>query len=192
MNQLKNNQGITLAEMVLAVIISSAVTLGLFYSFAEINIYHRAEQFYEDVAHYGNNVLDNIAYEMKKGKEISFSVQNGHRYIRIKRTRGDQVVYRVLHNGAIHMRETDEDEKAIFPLDSYADNTIDIKIKNFWCDPIPGDPQNPSTSYNKLRESIYDLALDITVLSMHGENRVERDFSFTRRVFAPNRYISIR
>ncbi len=196
-NHLRAEQGITLAEMVLAMIISAAVMLGLYYSHSEIVSYLNKEQVAEDVNHYGNLVVDEIAKSLRSAIKVTLGSVNANRTLRTEVSSGDKFyIFVDPDEGMVrdynpHQMAGSSDKPDLPRIVSFMDQNARIELRRFWVDPIPTTnfDGNVGQDITKMRQYIYRIELDIDLITYRRNRRIVTPFEFRRDIFARNYYL---
>ena len=198
MSQRKNKKsvsGFTLMEMMLTIIIFSAVTLGISYTFSEIYAYYLQQTYYEDVANYGNTWADEIVDYIRAAEKITLTSRDGYRVIEIKYYKKDPDTGEInLEKKTFSASAADgilEDDH-VLPrrrFKTFTSDIADYKLEQFWCDPIAGDLGNFSQGLNRVRKAIYEITIEIRLKTLRKGMTTAKTFQFKRRVFASNVYL---
>tara|TARA_B100000287_G_C20504042_1_gene730290 strand:+ start:376 stop:969 length:594 start_codon:yes stop_codon:yes gene_type:complete len=189
MKKYKNilTEGFTLTEMLVNVIIVSAVTFVMMFVFIQIQNDFNIENNKSDILSYAKNVLDDLESELSKSERlitINQTANNTSLELHYPNNRQPKTKYLISEERGLY-----KNSKA---LDVYSPkdnkNRFKYKISDFKINQ-PSLSQGDIWSYeaNSARFSSYEIILEIDLYNTNEE--VIETLEFKRRVFSPAKFI---
>ena len=179
-------EGFTLTEVLVNIIIISVITLSMMFVFVQIQNDLNIEENKADMISYGNNILDDLEYELSKSEQlirVNQSLNNTSLELHYPNNQPktkylisqDRGLYK--NNKALDIfNPTDEQNRIKYRIS-------DFKIRQ------PSLSQGDIWSYeaNEARFSSYEIILEIDLYNTSEE--IIETLKFKRRVFSPGKYI---
>lgn len=188
-----NQDGFTLIESLVSMLIVSSLSFSMFFAFYQIQKNLINEDYKSDMLNYGNRVLDDMENEIMKSYQlikINQSLSNTTIELYYKNTQ-IKIKYLVsLENG---IKKNDGTSNRYSPIDIYLpkddENRYKYKITNFEISQ-PTLTAGDVFSYeaNMARYASYQIKLEIDLYNYPNDNVIET-LEFNRRVFSPAKYI---
>ena len=180
------SEGFTLTEVLVNIIIISAMTFSMMFVFMQIQNDFNIEGNKADMISYGNNILDDLEYELSKSEQlirVNQSLNNTSLELHYPNNQPktkylisqDRGLYK--NNKALDIfNPTDEQNRIKYRIS-------DFKIRQ------PSLSQGDIWSYeaNEARFSSYEIILEIDLYNTSEE--IIETLKFKRRVFSPAKYI---
>ena len=179
-------EGFTLTEVLVNIIIISAITLSMMFVFVQIQNDFNIEENKADMISYGNNILDDLEYELSKSQQlikVNQSLNNTSLELHYPNNQ-PKTKYLISQNRGLFKNNKALD---IFnPTDEH--NRIKYRISDFKIKQ-PSLSQGDIWSYeaNEARFSSYEIILEIDLYNTSEE--IIETLKFKRRVFSPAKYI---
>ncbi len=167
----------TLVEGLIVIAISSTVMVGMGYVFSEVSRDFEQEYTRERIIHYGNEVLDEIAYQLKYTNDITLSTENKFRRITLKNNNSNTIISANDREGVLI------DDEPIIRFTFEEQKESPFVLLDFWCDHVSPGGGNHSSGFLELIQSIFEI--EVSILN----NEDGRIYKFKKDVFTPRFYI---
>lgn len=177
----KIQSGFTLVEVIATIVISLTSLTGMIYVYSEINNHITQDTLQNDMNHYCERVLDDIAYSIRASNNITYSTFGSYQKIIVHLGGRERVTYTIsetegiLKNGRPmgHFRVKDEQGNRIW------------EIADFSCNA----PTNwPPFSDTKVKNATYNVQFSVNHLDKFRKNKVLKTINAEREVFSPAIY----
>ena len=180
----KMEQGFTLPELAASMTLMSVVLLSVMYITGEASYFFNRELMREEVQHYGNSVLDDIADQMSTAPEINVNFSHNSRKISCVFDTVSYVYTGDRHRGILK----DGDPFDVFRFNKGRTLPFKMELMEFDC---KSAFEISETFDPVLRESIYTIELVIDALFHKNDNELRQRFEFSRRVFARSKFANV-
>ena len=172
-NLKKLEQGFTLPEVVASMTIMSIVLMSLLYITGEASYFFNREIMREEVQHYANTILDEIADQMSTAPEINVNFSHNSRKISCVFDTVSYVYTGDKYRGIMK----DGDPLDILRFNKSRALTFRLELMEFDCNSA-FDVSEPATE--DLRDSFLDIELVIDALYTKNDKELRQRFEFTR------------
>jgi len=180
-NLKKLEQGFTLPEVVASMTIMSIVLMSLLYITGEASYFFNREIMREEVQHYANTILDEIADQMSTAPEINVNFSHNSRKISCVFDTVSYVYTGDKYRGIMK----DGDPLDILRFNKSRTLPFKLELMEFDCTSAFDIAE---TFDPKLRQSIYNIELVIDALYNKNDIELRQRFEFSRRVFARSKF----
>ena len=180
------SEGFTLTEVLVNIIIISAMTFSMMFVFIQIQNDFNIEGNKADMISYGNNILDDLEYELSKSEQL----------IRVNQSLNNTSLELHYPNNQPKTKYLISQDRGLFKNNKALDifnptdeqNRIKYRISDFKIRQ-PSLSQGDIWSYeaNEARFSSYEIILEIDLYNTSEE--IIETLKFKRRVFSPAKYI---
>ncbi len=187
--------GITMIEMVTTIVISGVMVIGLALGFRTLTYHYQQDAVLRDLRTYGNTVMRETIKEISLARFIDMDTQGGFARIKLARfdTYGNQINTTITANASAGILINYD-----YPLNGTLElpkkgrfrnnNQRHISLHSFIATEEPVISSNQQNFAQSTWEIIMGLAIETTVAP--GGRQLEI-MEFKRRVFMPNKYISL-
>ena len=180
----KIEEGYTLPEVAASMTLMSVVLVSLMYITGEASFYFNREMMREEVQHYANTVLDDIADQMSTAPEINVNFSHNSRKISCVFDTVAYVYTADRNRGVLK----DGDPMDILRFNKSRELPYKMELMHFDC---ISAMEITETFDQDLRESVYKIELVIDALFSKNDNELRQRFEFSRRVFARSKFARI-
>ena len=187
-NSFKKNEGFTLAETLVNLLIVSVVTVSMFMVFFEIKRHSELEYNKEEIRDYLNLNLDLLVEDLRSTETLTTrksTISSGGSRTRIQ-TSNSQFIFDT-QNG---ITKNDSAYYAYIPEDP-EDGTEKFKIESFEINDVPVTlGVNLSTQAQNARNASREIKMSALLYTKENQSVPYDTLRFTRRVFCPGLLIS--
>ena len=185
--------GFTLVESLVSILIVSSISFSMFFAFYQIQKNLINEDYKSDMISYGNRVLDDMENEIMKSYQlvkINQSLNSTTLELYYRNTQNKTKYLVSLENG---IKKNDGQSNGYTPIDIYnpkdEENRYKYKITNFEISQ-PTLTAGDVFSYeaNMARYASYQIKLEIDLYN-YPHDKVMETLEFSRRVFSPTKFI---
>ncbi len=177
--------GFTLVELLATVLISTTALSGMIYVYSEINNHFTHEFIRSDVKSYCDRVLDDMTYNIRASRRITYSMFGNHQKVIVELGRNDRVTYTISENEGVlkngrpidYFRTRDERGLKI------------CRISDFSCK-TPTDW--PSYSDSKVKNATYNVKFTVDLIDKFQNGKVLERITSEREIFAPSIFVKQR
>ena len=192
------NEGFTLTELLVNILIVSVVTVSMFMVFFEVNRHTDLEYNKEEIRQYANLYLDLIAKDLRRTQALSVNkrfIANGGSRTRIN-TDNNRFIVDTLTG--IMRDELQNDGSMKKDITDYLYEPIDpesgtekFKIANFEINEVSATlGVNLSSEAQSARNASKEITMEVLLYSKEQQSKPYDTLRFTRRVFCPGLLIS--
>ena len=196
----KNQNGFSLVELLLGIMLSSSVLIGLTYFLGSISNQLSYEDVNELVVDYGNYVLDDISESFRERgiRRINSTTYDGFSTIRVEFEQAlglEDIKYNV--GGSLIMKDNQPMTKS-YDITNLENQNYEVEITAFKCSELDdGDwASYHSERYgddvsNRLENALYTLEFQVTIYKYINNEREEYSVKdFQRTVFIIDEFIT--
>jgi hypothetical protein len=181
----RNIPGYSFIEMISTVVIMGIVSLGMMYIFTEINLSFNRETKVEELRNYANYAVGQIAHDLRRAENVSFSTFSNYQKIIIDLGDNKRVSYSASpYQGVLKNGE---------PINYYRNFDIAdrerFQINNFSCKKLSELQDGHSQNQIRVLNSTYRVEIILDLLDEMDENTSIRTYSFAREAFSPTVYL---
>ena len=187
-NRFKDNEGFTLAETLVNLLIVSVVTVSMFMVFFEIKRHTELEYNKEEIRDYLNLNLDLLVEDLRRTETLTIrksTISSGGSRTRVQ-TSNSQFIFDT-QNG---ITKNDSAYYAYIPEDPES-GTEKFKIANFEINEVSATlGVNLSSEAQSARNASKEITMEVLLYSKEQQSKPYDTLRFTRRVFCPGLLIS--